>query len=312
MDLVVVSALIASPRFPRPRGDGPPAEQHPRWTGAVSPPTRGWTVLHVAVLAPVAGFPAHAGMDPPAASAAPTSRRFPRPRGDGPTSQDIDYVIDGVSPPTRGWTSPSRFRYRSGAGFPAHAGMDPTSRRPLWLLHRFPRPRGDGPTEAKAAFVEHWVSPPTRGWTVRRVLDRSVRAGFPAHAGMDPPAPSAPPSVAWFPRPRGDGPPLIRRGQPVGWVSPPTRGWTPGIQHEPAAERGFPAHAGMDPPFFAHPMDAGRFPRPRGDGPFSCCLHPAGLGVSPPTRGWTPCNGFCTRCGGGFPAHAGMDLHYGK
>ena len=33
----------------------------------------------------------------------------------------------------------------------------------------------------------------------------------------------------------------------------------------------------------------------------------ASLGVSPPTRGWTPKRACSKRASGGFPAHAGMD-----
>ena len=209
-------------------------------------------------------------------------------------------ATDLVSPPTRGWTSPSSTAPGEGS----------------------PRPRGDGPLQMvstvspptrgwtrvdKAVLpgrsVDLEVSPPTRGWTRSsgdQRLDRrtgfprprgdgpacSPRAkhpasGFPAHAGMDP-------AVTGSAAPTGDG----AEGRPTP-VSPPTRGWTQGLRTSRSAgppHGGFPAHAGMDPiATRARRIDLRRFPRPRGDGPLRAhrsmvVLHGE---VSPPTRGWT-------------------------
>ena len=108
--------------FPRPRGDGPIREE---WSGSitlVSPPTRGWTSLGAALLPWWFGFPAHAGMDPHGPFPRPFRRWFPRPRGDGPRTEDSKYESVPVSPPTRGWTSIKESRTHLCAGFPAHAG----------------------------------------------------------------------------------------------------------------------------------------------------------------------------------------------
>ena len=114
-------------------------------------------------------------------------------------------------------------------------------------------------------------------------------------------------SERWFPRPRGDGPcdwPARCESRPV---SPPTRGWTHLRQHHGQAQRGFPAHAGMDPSGDTYTFPVGGFPRPRGDGPAGARRLFAHGGVSPPTRGWT-CSGQDNAVReGGFPAHAGMD-----
>ena len=70
------------------------------------------------------------------------------------------------------------------------------------------------------------VSPPTRGWTAKKKAKQAGKAGFPAHAGMDPYSAASSAVAAGFPRPRGDGPITYRFS---GWrvrVSPPTRGWT--------------------------------------------------------------------------------------
>ena len=156
--------------------------------------------------------------------------------------------------------------------------------------------------------------------------------GFPAHAGMDRLTSPSRGRRAGFPRPRGDGPwcsGATRRGCAV---SPPTRGWTTGLERQWPVEgvspptrgwtllthaysslfRGFPAHAGMD---LSRPISLPPglwFPRPRGDGPSPSLHHLPDWAVSPPTRGWTvrqwllglPCHGF--------PAHAGMDRDRGR
>ena len=70
--------------FPRPRGDGPPCSCTAGASPRVSPPTRGWTAPSTNARNVTWGFPAHAGMDPARWPPAPASRRFPRPRGDGP------------------------------------------------------------------------------------------------------------------------------------------------------------------------------------------------------------------------------------
>ena len=70
-------------------------------------------------------------------------------------------------------------------------------------------------------------------------------------------------------------------------VSPPTRGWTLAASQRALSTGGFPAHAGMDLNADNAMTPAARFPRPRGDGPFSRVGISGLQRVSPPTRGWT-------------------------
>ena len=213
----------------------------------VSPPTRGWTVaLAVPVLAAV-GFPAHAGMDPAHRDDMSLPLRFPRPRGDGPGDSVRNSAVRVVSPPTRGWTRPSRQRPARARGFPAHAGMDPSGRAPRARPRGFPRPRGDGPGKAAVQRDNQTVSPPTRGWTSSLTSQNYIEPGFPAHAGMDPPCSHARRSPSRFPRPRGDGPLRDMVARMLRRVSPPTRGWTVPRSRAGGHDHGFPAHAGMDP-----------------------------------------------------------------
>ncbi len=192
-------------RFPRPRGDGPPESCQPVRLARVSPPTRGWTRPDNSNRHRGQGFPAHAGMDPRSHHAPYASRRFPRPRGDGPSLLEGTVRRLVVSPPTRGWTVIMHTPVGLADGFPAHAGMDPiwpwlvlaVARFPphagmdpagrassVWR-GGFPRPRGDGPLAVRSIASRIRVSPPTRGWT--HVGEQVVGApgGFPAHAGMD-------------------------------------------------------------------------------------------------------------------------------
>ena len=126
MDPADEASHLAGRRFPRPRGDGPYANERGDWATAVSPPTRGWTVKIGPVGAECSGFPAHAGMDPLG----------------GPGYR---HSAEEVSPPTRGWTIRGVQVLNAHRGFPAHAGMDLISLFcDPWYLW-FPRPRGDGP-----------------------------------------------------------------------------------------------------------------------------------------------------------------------
>ena len=134
--------------------------------------------------------------------------------------------------------------------FPAHAGMDLSSRRRrpsrsrpvprtrgdgpaivvslLTAVVTVPRTRGDGPALPTAACSRRLpCSPHTRGWT-----------------GLAAPARS---TVCSVPRTRGDGPAVSLLGI-YQWqdCSPHTRGWT-GLGCPPALGTDlFPAHAGMD------------------------------------------------------------------
>ena len=293
--------------FPRPRGDGPYRASRPCQRDQVSPPTRGWTAGGSRRQGARTGFPAHAGMDPVPIARLFASTGFPRPRGDGPDLGLPDVRIDEVSPPTRGWTPSGRAWQLLCPGFPAHAGMDRGMACGRAGGARFPRPRGDGPPAASCERARSQVSPPTRGWTMSGFFPEQQVSGFPAHAGMDPGNPGGRPGRPGFPRPRGDGPPLLFGQDQPGQVSPPTRGWTPRVPNPARNPFGFPAHAGMDPEYRACGCSARRFPRPRGDGPLRVHQSQEVAAVSPPTRGWTLTPQADVRGVDGFPAHAGMD-----
>ena len=235
----------------------------------------------------LAGFPAHAGMDPVYPSRRRSSPGLPRTRGDGPATFPMVGGAHTASPHTRGWTAPRQRLPGRSCGFPAHAGMDPR-RSCAWPAGcRLPRTRGDGPQPSQLCTRAMRASPHTRGWTPADALLVLPRRGFPAHAGMDPAGPSRRTFGSRLPRTRGDGP-LSRIGLLLAQTaSPHTRGWTRPGRRLLLADLGFPAHAGMDPLTCSYVSGPGRLPRTRGDGPVRAGQFVVPRGASPHTRGWT-------------------------
>ena len=256
-------------RLPRTRGDGPRCGAGDQVLGVASPHTRGWTRDLVGGRRDGAGFPAHAGMDPPRGAPCRACSRLPRTRGDGPSASNESSESGSASPHTRGWTAGRQAALQGHGGFPAHAGMDPSPATSRPAGRRLPRTRGDGPLSSDSASSLASASPHTRGWTLGGLFGRPERSGFPAHAGMDPRVHPAAHSLTWLPRTRGDGPQLARRGGPIRRASPHTRGWTRPGGADRSVRRGFPAHAGMDPRASARSCRSARLPRTRGDGPVS-------------------------------------------
>ena len=227
---------------------------------AASPRTRGWTREIGLLGLGLAGFPAHAGMDPGSLSPPGHPEWLPRARGDGLTAVSLAQYLSMASPRTRGWT-PSAVENASGfGGFPAHAGMDLDRHLEIEALRWLPRARGDGPVRVCRAGRQLPASPRTRGWTLTAILKSKHCDGFPAHAGMDP-YESAEPDVSfrlprargdgpawrarkdaatWASRARGDGPQEARRRIQSARASPRTRGWTPHAFVARYAQRGFP------------------------------------------------------------------------
>ncbi len=307
MDLELHPLVRGRLRIPRTRGDGPDVGVAASGQLEDSPHTRGWTLQCIEGHRRPGGFPAHAGMDPSARSACRSGRRIPRTRGDGPMANSNSGPVPVDSPHTRGWTARRQVLQRHHPGFPAHAGMDPSARRSRRRSCRIPRTRGDGPQSGCPTGTASTDSPHTRGWTALGPAARCRRDGFPAHAGMDPGLVGAVVPRGRIPRTRGDGP---RRGSGRSWPSrdsPHTRGWTRREHVFAEPLRGFPAHAGMDPPTRWTRRSTRGIPRTRGDGPHRGHGCGARGEDSPHTRGWTHANKERLVEEAGFPAHAGMD-----
>ena len=298
---------FVAPRLPRTRGDGPRLSDGTLISRRASPHTRGWTVHPHGDGLGVQGFPAHAGMDRQDTLATSVSPRLPRTRGDGPAVRGVGARLEPASPHTRGWTWELRAASRAAGGFPAHAGMDPASPGRSRFAWRLPRTRGDGPSSLSAASYIEQASPHTRGWTPDDFRQIFPECGFPAHAGMDPSRSISGGRSRRLPRTRGDGPgPDRGRGRHTP-ASPHTRGWTRASDRRRRPDRGFPAHAGMDPLWALLSRVEIGLPRTRGDGPRRIHGVLRTAQASPHTRGWTLDNRGVGHVAVGFPAHAGMD-----
>ncbi len=275
-------------RLPRSRGDGPPIAGAVYRFVTAAPLTRGWTLLAGSFRHPLHGCPAHAGMDPTAPAvrwwamrAAPLTRGWtqrhqrhhgcvpgcPAHAGMDPCPAVTSKRVARAAPLTRGWTPVHAHRGRQRRGCPAHAGMDPLAAGAWEWSARLPRSRGDGPSTGSSRPRLRPAAPLTRGWTPDRAQQGQAEPGCPAHAGMDPTAPT-PPAPRWrLPRSRGDGPDALRAVLTTDEAAPLTRGWTRCWPALRLKGRGCPAHAGMDPTLVLLQVACSWLPRSRGDGP---------------------------------------------
>ena len=200
------SCASSASRFPRARGDRPETEPYAGRDPPVSPRSRGSTLEATMFDTLSLGFPALAGIDLSAAHQVTELRRFPRARGDRPSSVPPAVLRQEVSPRSRGSTRRHRLHRPGHRGFPALAGIDP-----FWAMvncspTRFPRARGDRPQTAIISIQSSTVSPRSRGSTFRRIAPARVMTGFPALAGIDLEEHPRPVGEGRFPRARGDRP----------------------------------------------------------------------------------------------------------
>ena len=189
------------------RGDGPVDTNLYLCHAWFPPHARGWTGRRGMVLHPPRVSPACAGMDRFARAQRTPATRFPRMRGDGPSSPTTMRGTVAFPPHARGWTRWVKAMGPRSPVSPACAGMDRRSGRLPTVSHRFPRMRGDGPLRRYERSMRHTVFPPhARGWTSCIITGENPCGVSPACAGMDRSrsCPSGP--RTGFPRMRGDGP----------------------------------------------------------------------------------------------------------
>ena len=213
------------------------------------------------------GYPVHAGIDPETGCAPSRVSRLPRTRGDRPLDAPPESLCPLATPYTRGSTLRLVAHHRAFRGYPVHAGIDlniswPSSAR-VWL----PRTRGDRPVTAHVKCVGNLATPYTRGSTPVISCTRLYDRGYPVHAGIDLSSSDSAVVVAWLPRTRGDRPLSVENLLTPDGATPYTRGSTlieAEIRHYP---RGYPVHAGIDPPRKKAGTPNMRLPRTRGDRP---------------------------------------------
>jgi len=211
----------------------------------VPPPARGWSHRLVRPGRLQRGSPACAGMVRLAGRPGGPALRFPRLRGDGPSTRPLMSLIIWVPPPARGWSRAIRIGRHLDTGSPACAGMVRSRRSGRHSASRFPRLRGDGPSLGIPTAKAQAVPPPARGWSRLSGSTSRTPCGSPACAGMVPPEVYAVMLEVWFPRLRGDGPVPASDLVGVVGVPPPARGWSHGPRLGHGLRHGSPACAGM-------------------------------------------------------------------
>ena len=158
---------IASPSFPRVRGDVPSDPTPPAGGLLFSPRARGCSWVVFPQFSACLVFPACAGMFRNGHQRFRRARRFPRVRGDVPDLVEGARRLAWFSPRARGCSGvPSRVRH-SLPVFPACAGMfpEPVLSRSNKLC--FPRVRGDVPSYHSKKPLGIWFSPRARGCSSR-------------------------------------------------------------------------------------------------------------------------------------------------
>ena len=195
------------------------------------------------------------------------THRFPRIRGDVPSTSIRRPPEPWFSPHTRG-CSGSFFRLLRRPGvFPAYAGMFRIMSGGRWRCRGFPRIRGDVPTKGELGLNLLPFSPHTRGCSDGRRRAGCYSCVFPAYAGMFLSDRRRIPLRDSFPRIRGDVPKLRRAGIQATLVFPHTRGCSDRKASEIQTSLVFPAYAGMFLPRQPARQCEMGFPRIRGDVP---------------------------------------------
>ena len=191
--------------------------------------------------------PALAGMHPGIGGTETARPRFPRARGDAPGSKSSAIWRDSIPPRSRGCT-PFRLQpIRRCLDSPALAGMHPVACRAAGGSCRFPRARGDAPSNPRSTNWLRAIPPRSRGCTAPGWRQRLRSPDSPALAGMHPADDVRPSRLRRFPRARGDAPhssPTVRKFAPI---PPRSRGCTPQATRRRFGGADSPALAGMHP-----------------------------------------------------------------
>src|SRR5579875_2640731 len=111
-----------------------------------------------------------------------------------------------ASPRERGSTPDEDLYGNERIGFPARAGIDPTSPRPGSAGVRLPRASGDRPCGFERLRRGTVASPRERGSTLLLGFHARRLGGFPARAGIDQTGIHSRTVPRWLPRASGDRP----------------------------------------------------------------------------------------------------------
>ena len=291
--------------YPRPRGEASYILLRLLGDYGLSPPTRGSHDRSRPGHRHLRSIPAHAGKPWPAGARWPSTRVYPRPRGEAAPTCRTTRRGRGLSPPTRGSHDDGGLARLAQRSIPAHAGKPPSASTGPHRAWVYPRPRGEAMAAGAAINPETGLSPPTRGSHTPKAFRVDRHGSIPAHAGKPRGrrVPHMPPRV--YPRPRGEATaPTSRSVSPAG-LSPPTRGSRSCRPCRGRRPGSIPAHAGKPTGTRAASTISWVYPRPRGEALAVGTRRFSRTGLSPPTRGSPSCPDNGSYWSGSIPAHAG-------
>ncbi len=107
-------------------------------------------------------------------------------RGDRPAIVAARPACALATPHARGSTAFIVFKSSKDRGYPACAGIDPTSPYMTFTLTRLPRMRGDRPRLGELVRDKNQATPHARGSTSDDGGEGFPQSGYPACAGIDP------------------------------------------------------------------------------------------------------------------------------
>ena len=233
------------PRFPHPRGDGPPTCRRCLRDWKISPPAWGWPGGELPPNASELDFPTRVGMARTSTPPGRRAHRFPHPRGDGPKRRSKSPSTSSISPPAWGWPGITAPAQNQDEDFPTRVGMA----RALGFCPGgnggFPHPRGDGPLARQWWGARRWISPPAWGWPAGVVPESGRCRDFPTRVGMARERLDESNPLPGFPHPRGDGPPSQGHSRHRKAISPPAWGWPAAAAAARQSLGDFPTRVGM-------------------------------------------------------------------
>ena len=167
------------------RGDRPDISHPTSPPTEATPHARGSTAAAQKFATGQKGYPACAGIDREPADSGDDGFGLPRMRGDRPGRMQLRCWASMATPHARGSTLPPCRHRLPARGYPACAGIDPSSSLAKWNTLRLPRMRGDRPGDSRRSPCRCQATPHARGSTCLHRTDRASRGGYPACAGID-------------------------------------------------------------------------------------------------------------------------------